>query len=292
MNKTEKAIDGFSKIEDQLDSNIGVAGSITDSDFMQVYEGKSIADVITKEWNDHLRLNDRYRSGYESARRTTPNGYLYDSATDVVYDPNWLSWKVWSQYAAAMSRRRDTLSPFHNIVGHIYKGYVTGDATFKLFSYKDSFILGRFRGNIFTPSHFAPKTLREGIETLRALFRFDNIIVLPTEDLVPMLEKLGLYYAKGLDIPMNFRGTTVNKKLFTTNKNLDPRRYDTFTMLLAAGYIDKYKLNIDPNSLIKESFTRRRQKTLNPYTYSLKYTERLQSLYESVLSKISQTIIG
>lgn len=68
-------------------------------------------------------------------------------------------------------------------------------------------------GELKMISHFAPETLRGGKETVEAaLYADDPIGFAVTDDLAPMLEKIG--YTKVGDIPQRFNGELVNKQVY------------------------------------------------------------------------------
>lgn len=79
-------------------------------------------------------------------------------------------------------------------------------------------------GELKMITHFAPETLRGGKETVEAaLYAQDPIGFAVTEDLAPMLEKIG--YTKVGEIPSQFNGEVVNKHVYvnraTSEKTLN-----------------------------------------------------------------------
>jgi len=173
---------------------VGINGPISESDLVDdsVYERLSNEfDIIRNDDYDDFDYNDN----------------RYD---------NMLLIDMYRKYVNAMSRRRP------DDVASIYRFYsAISRYSGRVFNYKDSYVVGRAQQGFFVVSHFAPASLREGMEMLSKLFEFDNIIVLPTEDLAGMLERLNIYYKENdITVPMVFRDKLVNKRIFTTNKSL------------------------------------------------------------------------
>ncbi len=125
------------------------------------------------------------------------------SKDDRIYD-------IWSQYANAMAKRRpDSVLSIERFEYYI-KNYAG------MFKYKDSYIFGQKINDFFIPSHFAPNSMREGIEMLKDLKRYDNIIFVVTEDLAIMLKKLG-YKQLPHTVKKNFNDTIVDKKILISS---------------------------------------------------------------------------
>ncbi len=80
------------------------------------------------------------------------------------------------------------------------------------------YLLGGISENIYFPSHFAPKTLRQGYSLLKDLGKgdFDSVLFI-TEDLATTLAKMGEWKIEDFEIPMEFRGEVVKKKVAHNN---------------------------------------------------------------------------
>lgn len=94
--------------------------------------------------------------------------------------------QLWSQYAAAMARRRpDSVLEYGRFVSYLRRPgtVVIGRA--------GSFIIGQVEDGVFRPTHFAPLGPKSAVELLRGLPRRRRVAWAVTPDLVPMLAKLG-----------------------------------------------------------------------------------------------------
>jgi len=121
--------------------------------------------------------------------------------------------RAYNQYATAMRRRR----PGSELPEGAFVSYVQSRA--RVFRHAGSYIFGQLAGGIFKVTHFAPKSLRGGVEAVKALLDSEQATVLAvTADMAGMLEKLG--YACVAVLPSNFRGEEVDKHLFTNNPAL------------------------------------------------------------------------
>ena len=93
--------------------------------------------------------------------------------------------ELYKYYSTAMGRRRTPIEE------EAFLNYMTQESVIT-FWHKDSAILGQMRGGIFCPSHFCPKTDRQGVEMLLAMKADTQVCVFAvTEDLVGMLSRLG-----------------------------------------------------------------------------------------------------
>lgn len=120
--------------------------------------------------------------------------------------------KIWVQYAKSMSRRReDSVLPFEN-----FNNYLRNDNVY-YFTYNDNFIIGQYYNGFFKPSHFAPSSIRGGVDVIKEIIKYDNIIFAVTNDLSDMLIKMDLYSDPNGTIPMVFREMLVQKNIITTN---------------------------------------------------------------------------
>jgi hypothetical protein len=125
------------------------------------------------------------------------------SKSDRIYD-------IWNQYANAMAKRRpDSVLPIER-----FEYYIMNYAG--MFKYKDSYIFGRKINDFFIPSHFAPKSMKEGVEMLKDLKKYDNIIFVVTEDLASMLKKLG-YKQLPHTVKKNFNNVLTDKKILISS---------------------------------------------------------------------------
>ena len=182
----------------QIPSEIGSKGSI-DGDLVH------LRDVLGYDMNDVQRaLDGNYDSnlGLKANNEKTIEKYFPDM------------YRIWKNYSDSMRRRRpgDELGIYSFTKVALGRRYA--------FVYGDSAILGRFSSGYFTPSHFCPNSMREGVEMLKELAKYDNILFAVTDDLGPMLVKIGLYGNDKSTIPMFFRNRMVEKQIYTTDREL------------------------------------------------------------------------
>lgn len=194
-NKVNSILRKVSYLEflDKLKSEIGFLGPIRSDD---LYKGSSlkpeaiqIMEALNKESPDDLLSLDKELRG------------------NVLYE-------IWTAYADSMKKRQpDSVLPLLSFTKYIvYSGFPV-----YIFDHNDSYIIGQLREGRFRVSHFAPSSLREGVAALKELLKFDNIVIAVTEDLKPMLIKLGGLYS-GIVIPTFFRGEYVQKHIIATDE--------------------------------------------------------------------------
>ena len=122
---------------------------------------------------------------------------------------------IWSQYAKSMSRKRkNSVLPFEN-----FNNYLNNDSIY-YFKYNDNYIIGQYYNGFFKPSHFAPSSIRGGVDVIKEIIKYDNIIFAVTDDLSDMLIKMDLYSDPNGTIPMIFREMLVQKHIITTNMDV------------------------------------------------------------------------
>jgi len=112
--------------------------------------------------------------------------------------------EIYSNYAKAMSKRRaGSELPFNN-----FYQYVNEQALY--FKFKNSYAFGVLERGNFIPTHFAPAGLKEGIDLIKELKTYKNVVFVVTDDLKDMLVRLGFKCAP-FTVVKNFRGQDVKK---------------------------------------------------------------------------------
>jgi hypothetical protein len=203
---------------------VGYAGQLTSAGF---YNKEQLVDDIEQiqqyDWD--------YEDNYENeADYSPPNNFVF---------------KIWKNYSDAMGRNRDgSQLPLAN-----FCNYLLNDSVF-LYEKNDSFIIGQYSNGFFKPSHFAPLNIRAGVDIVRDIIKYDNIVFTVTEDLKEMLSKLGAYSDKKLIFPMIFREMAVEKHLVLTNPNIMAKvlyelEYGDINSLLDLNYFD---MNVTANN--------------------------------------------
>ena len=155
-----------------------------------------VADYYKKDSND--RFDD-----YEGTEKITAKEWFKSSY--------WM-FKIWLNYAKAMSRNKpDSVLYITNFF------YYANQPNVYYFEYKGNFVIGQINKGLFTPTHFAPDSLRGGVELIKELKKYDNVVFAVTEDLSKMLIKAGfktIPFSKHL---VDFRGKDVMKTLLGSN---------------------------------------------------------------------------
>ena len=169
--------------------------------------------------------------------------------------------QIYKQYADSMARRRpDSVLEEYRFISYIMNYALC-------FNYKDSYVFGQFSNGYFKVSHFAPSTMREGYEMLRELSTFDNVIFSVTDDLSPMLERIGFYGNDKAKIMMFFRDELVNKQIYTTDREL----LDYFVkQIIDDNYQELYKMFLNNDN--EQDF---REIVRKPKIDNIEFTQRV-----------------
>ena len=133
---------------------------------------------------------------------------------------------IYEWYAKAMVRREDRkpLSK-ESFIGHFFEGgsaepcYMYGDTD-------RGFLLGVMDEGVFVGTHFAPKTIRRGVELMRDLGNNGEVpaLLAITEDLAKTLKKMPEWKVEDFEIPASFMGQEVKKKI-AHNRNPKIQEY-------------------------------------------------------------------
>jgi len=125
-------------------------------------------------------------------------------------------YNIWKNYVKALERKRagTELSIFR------FAAMFLDNDDVECFIVDDSVIIGRYNNGFFKPTHFAPINLKGGVNAIRELIKYDNIVFAVTSDLAEMLIKMGAYFDPKLQIPMIFRDMFVTKKIIFTNPDI------------------------------------------------------------------------
>ena len=150
-------------------------------------------------------------------------------------------------YSTAMERRgREPLSE-DSFSSHFLEGG-SYDDTFAYGEKEKGYLLGFNKFGVFTPTHFAPKTLRGGYDLFQALGDNRNIpaILSVTEDLADTLEKMPSWHKLEIkkEIRSYFRGEIVKKEIYY-NSNPDVKN-------LMWGLLMEYINKEDSDSHVEE----------------------------------------
>lgn len=189
----------------QIPSDIGYRGDISGALC-------DLSDVTGYNSNDINEIFDSFDEEYECPWEHADE--IEQNFLNFMGERCPLLFNIYNGYAKAMSRRRpdSVLSPYR------FMCYALDYAS--AFMYGNSVLLGNFSNGYFKVSHFCPSTMREGLELLKKVFEYDNVIFTVTDDLAPMLIKIGLYGNEDAQIPMIFRDMLVQKRILTTDKSL------------------------------------------------------------------------
>lgn len=153
---------------------------------------------------------------------------------DLYDDYNREGARIQKNYENAMTRRRDY------IYGGVGNTVMYDQSPVFIGPDKKSLLIAAGQNNakpgeLKMITHFAPETLRGGAETVKeALYAQDPIGFAVTDDLAPMLEKIG--YIKVGNVPQYFNGELVNKTVFVNKATTEKTVND---WLLKNHYIDE-----------------------------------------------------
>ena len=184
------------QFDEQIPSYIGEKGPLTTSDLDKL---ETLMDSsIINQWYSEL-------SWYNG---DDINDYFDELTKDTVFN------EIYQQYYKSMGRRRDgsqldIISFFKYLDNYAY-----------IYVFNDSYLIGQMQNGLFHISHFAPKSLRGGMDILNDIASYNNIVFAVTDDLGPMLQKIGLYGDSKAVVPMFFRNMLVLKHIYTTDKRL------------------------------------------------------------------------
>lgn len=143
--------------------------------------------------------------------------------------------KLFDQYANAMNRRRS----------YLYYGFPQRmTETPYGFRLGENYIFGYPGSNLFVPSHFAPSTMKGGVELIKKIGNSKNPAVFSvTEDLSPMLEKSG--FIKIGEHPQIFGGTVSNKHIMVNKAT----SVEDLLEHAKEGQYDNYGMNLSPQNI-------------------------------------------
>jgi hypothetical protein len=194
---------------------------ITENTFKNIFESLRLNDIIRKYTNRIKAEGVGYQGQIMEDDFLDKNNSLPELG-DELYDcddeqPNTNSkiFQIWSNYAKAMERNYPT-----GVIEYCRFVYYLNQSTTQIFQFEDNYIIGQFQNGFFKPSHFAPSSLKGGVNTIGELIKYDNIVFAVTEELKIMLSKLGAFSSEDLIFPMIFRDMIVNKHIVFTNPKI------------------------------------------------------------------------
>jgi tRNA nucleotidyltransferase/poly(A) polymerase len=244
MNKINSILYKYKKLFDN--NNIGIKGPINESDFIQLKENNSLLSDYC-HYDEDIEIEDL----------KTNNIYI-----------------IWENYKNSMNKRR----PDSHLYLCNFYNYITQVAS--VFRYKDSYIIGTFDNGFFKPSHFSPATLREGLESIEELCKYNNIIFTVTSDLTNMLKKMGAYTDASFSFPMIFRNQIVLKNIVTTNKKV---LEVVLKKMRANEFEELYRLNFEDIDNSDYNDDDKYEKYMKNYD---KYGSFLESIIKEEINKL------
>ena len=223
-----------------------------------LFENKSnINNILRRYFQEHMPEYIGCNGSVESQLFSIADE-LESDGYDEEYTDNDIEWlqTIYSQYKNAMGRRR----PESVLEDYKFFNYILNHAL--CFNYGDSYIFGQYNNGYFKVSHFAPSTMREGYEMLKELSTFDNVIFTVTDDLSPMLQKIGLYGNHKAVISMFFRNELVQKQIYTSDREL----LDYYVQqIIRNNYEELYNMLQNSDDSVDFRDIVRTQKTQNNY---------------------------
>jgi hypothetical protein len=192
------------------EKGVGILGKMEESDLINPDKYNDEFEMIEELYYD---LEDNFNN-YDDEEDEEDYAQKYKEFEDELFSKvkDSTIYSMWLNYKNAMERNRPNSSlSLDRFANYLNSGRVL------LFENNGSFIIGNYANGFFKPSHFAPKNIREGVEIIKELIKYDNIIFAVTDDLKGMLDKLGAYSNEKLVIPMIFREMLVTKHVVLTN---------------------------------------------------------------------------
>lgn len=120
--------------------------------------------------------------------------------------------ELYSWYENAMRRRGREPLDEDSFSSHFFSMPATDGMVYG--NKETGYLLGYERSGVFIPSHFAPKTLRQGYQLLKRLGQSGKDAVLfITEDLADTLSKMPEWKIEDMQLPAEFRGEVVMKRI-------------------------------------------------------------------------------
>lgn len=152
--------------------------------------------------------------------------------------------RAYRQYVEAMCRKRAG----SQLSKEAFWGYLSQPSV-RVFRYNGSYIFGQLGGGIFKVSHFAPATMRGGVDAVQALLSTDQACVLAVpKDMALMLERLG-HEDQGT-VQMDFRGESMDKHLFSNNRPLAMElRVKSYAVRTGEATLEQFHRLLDVASL-------------------------------------------
>ena len=174
-----------------------------------------VRDVVKKTYNPRGDLERQHEQ-------------LADFVSEDLGYFNPASFRLYDQYARAMGRRRNHRSlSFPSKVEEGWFGVKDGQSA--IFGFRDRIKNPTTNTDvtIFKPSHFAPATMREGLDMVRKLgeSKIPTVFAV-TDDLSPMLYKSG-QFAKLTEIQQPFGNSLVTKDVMI-NRSVQPWMIEQF----------------------------------------------------------------
>lgn len=192
-------------------------GILTPEEFNQSPYSSSnfVKDVVKKTYNPRGNLEKQHEQ-------------LADFVSEDLGYFNPASFRLYDQYARAIGRRRNHRSlSFPSKVEEGWFGVKDGESA--IFGFRDRIKNPTTNTDvtIFKPSHFAPATMREGLDMVRKLgeSKIPTVFAV-TDDLSPMLYKSG-QFAKLTEIQQPFGNSLVTKDVMI-NRSVQPWMVEQF----------------------------------------------------------------
>jgi len=122
--------------------------------------------------------------------------------------------KAWEWYKNAMGRKRphSVLRKSQFVLHGLFHSHVKDCG-------KNGIILYQDYGTFKVPSHFAPTSLRNGVEMMRELLILGEYVLFIPEDLMLMAKKIG-YKVLPITVPAEFRGEIMKKFICVPSKEM------------------------------------------------------------------------
>lgn len=121
---------------------------------------------------------------------------------------------IYDWYAKAMARRDREPLEEDRFRSHFFEGG-SSDSPFMFGDKEKGYLLGYSKYGVFIPTHFAPKSLRTGVELIQKLGRSKETpcVMAITEDLVETITKMPEWHSVDMGFLAMFQSSALKKKI-------------------------------------------------------------------------------
>jgi hypothetical protein len=195
------------------------------------------ADEEIRDFEDEVFSGDtEVPNEKHYTNEVVPEGLI--STHDLAVSNPALPDQIYKWYSAAIQRRDRQPLEEGRFIAHFFEG-LSFDETFAFGNLEKGFLLGFLKYGVFTPTHFAPKTMRGGYELIKTLGESLDVpaVMSVTQDLTETISKLQAWHKVDMSFLAMFRDQLEQKDV-VYNSHPDVRN---LMMGLVAEYLAESK---------------------------------------------------